>query len=173
MDQLFCFKKFVSAKKFYNVDYLILGGDLIGKKIAIIRKDTRSNFYLNNKIIANSKNDLKSIIKKYERQGTYYSVSKYKYEDYSNIEIKELFAMLAFNRLNQWIEIAQEKLPNHMRIIAITGNDDLFEMDDILDKSDVFRLANNKIVSIEDKFNMLGYSFSTPTPWNTQREKKR
>jgi len=39
-----CFKKFVNSAKFYNVDVLVLGGDLTGKAVIPIAEQSNGSF---------------------------------------------------------------------------------------------------------------------------------
>jgi Icc-related predicted phosphoesterase len=73
--------------------------------------------------------------------------------------------------LQSWLILAQQRLQGKgLRVILTPGNDDLFEVDDVLQRSPFVEAADGKIVVIDDRHEMLSLSWSNPTPWDTPRE---
>lgn len=167
-----CFKKLLSAKEFYKVDYLFLGGDLSGKKITFLRKNRLGNYEINNnpKLITSEK-ELCNYLANLEKQGIYFEILEGDNSELSEIEILEIYKKKVCDRLNNWLELAEEKLGEQDKIITITGNDDSFKIDNILIQSSKIVLSNLETQNIDGVFDVLGYCYSTPTPWNTAREK--
>lgn len=167
-----CFKKYLTAKEFYKVDYLFLGGDLSGKKITFLRKNSQGNYEINNtnKLIASGK-ELHNYLTTLEKQGIYFEILESGNLELGEIEILEIYKKKVYDRLNNWLELAEEKLGEQDKIIAIAGNDDSFRIDNILMQSSKVVLANLKLQNINGVFNILGYCYTTPTPWDTAREK--
>ena len=167
-----CFKKLLATKEFYKVDYLFLGGDLSGKKITFLRKNRLGNYEINNtnKLITSEK-ELGNYLTNLEKQGIYFEIIEGDISKLTESEIIEIYNKKVCDRLKNWLELAEEKLGELDKIIAIAGNDDSFKIDNILIQSPKIILANLKIQNIDGVFDVLGYCYSTPTPWNTAREK--
>lgn len=167
-----CFKKFLVAKKFYNVDYLFLGGDLSGKRISFVRRIKNGSYQIvNSKEVIPSMRELKLFFDSCEKQGTYYEIIDADILELTQNEVSEIHKKKVYERLNTWMELVDEKLNKDDKIIAIAGNDDSSKMDDILKQNYRIILADLKKKNVDGMFNVYGYSFSTPTPWNTTREK--
>jgi Icc-related predicted phosphoesterase len=74
-------------------------------------------------------------------------------------------------RLQEWIALADERLASvGYKVYMAPGNDDYFEVDKIIEDSKVIVNCNNKNVMVGDH-EMITFSWTNPTPWNTPREK--
>ncbi|MHB8336866.1 MAG: metallophosphoesterase family protein [Ignavibacteriaceae bacterium] len=167
-----CFRKLLAAKKFYNVDYLFLGGDLSGKRISFINKNHDGSYQINNSNdFIHSEKELNIFFESCEKQGIYYEILDSNISELTQNEISEIHKKKVYDRLNSWLELIEEKLNSNDKVIAVAGNDDSFKIDDILKQNSKIILADLKKHNLDGLFNVLGYSFSTPTPWKTAREK--
>jgi Icc-related predicted phosphoesterase len=74
-------------------------------------------------------------------------------------------------RLEAWVKLIEEKLRGTGVKVYITGgNDDPYEVESILRKSDFIVDPEGEVVRIDDGREMISSGFSNPTPWKTPRE---
>jgi Icc-related predicted phosphoesterase len=85
--------------------------------------------------------------------------------------LDELFQRILLERVEQWMIMADEKFRDQdVRCFISAGNDDLFEVDGILAKSEVVENHDGKVIDIGDGFELLGLGYSNMTPWNCPRD---
>ncbi len=106
-----------------------------------------------------------------EKHGIYYERIDGDASELTPDEVSKIHRKKVYDRLGKWLELAEEKLEERDRIIAVTGNDDTLKVDDILRQSSRIRVADLEAQNIDGHFDVLGYNYSTPTPWNTAKEK--
>jgi len=171
------FNKLINAASFYNVKHIIVGGDLTGKVLVPIVKD--SNIYKLNMFGEQKKvkeKELEDVKHALRAAGEYYAVmEKEEYETVVDNKEKmlELFIKEAISSLAQFIEKAINKLRSlGAKVYLMAGNDDFEQVADFLEKNANECVVNldGKIVNIEG-YEFLGYGYSNPTPWHTPREK--
>ncbi len=169
--------KLTNAAQFYNVKNIVVGGDLAGKNLVPILKEGdkyRLNLFGEQKIV--KENELPDIEKEIRNAGEYYKImDKDEYEKAKGDEarIEDLFKEEAMSNLEAFLAKAEEKLKRiGGKLYIMPGNDDYDEFNELLEKhaGNVIVPIDQKIVDIEG-FNLLGYGYSNPTPWNTPREK--
>jgi len=88
--------------------------------------------------------------------------------------IDEKFDELAKQRLADWVALAEERLAgSHVRVYLCGGNDDTDEVLSALDEAPRDRVVNceNRVVPLDDEHVMATVGYSTPTPWDTPRER--
>jgi Icc-related predicted phosphoesterase len=88
--------------------------------------------------------------------------------------IDELFDVLAKDRLKGWIALAEERLAgSHVRVFLCGGNDDTDEVLSAMDDPGLDRVVNaeNRAVPVDDEHVVVTIGYSTPTPWETPRER--
>ena len=72
--------------------------------------------------------------------------------------------------VEKWMQMADEKLGGTgVRVFCCPGNDDQFEVDEIIENAKTVELAEGRVVDI-DGFQMVSTGWSNRTPWNTYRE---
>jgi uncharacterized protein len=169
-----CFQKFVAAARFYGASTLFLGGDIVGKRLLLIRKRGSGSYEAisgGGVVILSTSEDLRAFEKKQADAGVYTVVV----DDAANItqsKCMELMGKAASRRLQSWLELAHDKLaPAGVDIIAIPGNDDPPFVDELLRDNGVMINADQRLVKVRDHLQVAGLGCSTPTPWDTYREK--
>jgi hypothetical protein len=71
----------------------------------------------------------------------------------------------------QWLSYAEEKLAGTgVRCYVAPGNDDMFELDDLIRTSKTVELAEGRVVQLDEHHEMISSGWSNFTPWNTYRE---
>ncbi len=173
------YRKFINAGKFYDVDVLVMGGDITGKLlIPIIKaKNGHTRATLQGRVEQlTTEEELKGLMARLDVLGFYYKVME---EDEfqttsSNPEaVSKLFNELARQRLSNWVDLAEERLAGTgIKCFVTGGNDDEPEVLEVMkrDGNQSFFACENEMVYVDEDHPMISVGFSTPTPWKTPRE---
>lgn len=174
------YRKFLNAAKFYEVDALIFGGDLMGKLLIPIVRDAngtyRARLQSQNHTIT-SDDEMKEFKRTLQTLGFYWQeMDPEEYQGYEGNQerIDGLFDVLAKERLAEWIALAEERLADsHVRVFLCGGNDDTDEVLSALEAGTWDRVVNaeNRAVPVDDEHVVVTVGYSTPTPWETPRER--
>lgn len=173
------FRKFVNAAKFYNVNVLVLGGDVVGKMVVPIIDLGGGRFraeYGDQTHIVESQAALTQLQERLGLIGAYFQVMSP--DEYQNLAhdskaVHNLFQQLARERLSKWMEFAQDRLQGTgIRCFVMGGNDDAPEILQVMDDaaSDVIVPCEGRVVHLDEQHSMISLGYSTPTPWHTPRE---
>ena len=171
------FEKSINAISKYNVDCLLLAGDLTSKDLRIILKRDNSKYVVNyrgnNETIDES--ELRFIKQRMGELGHYYYVCDE--EEFSLLKkdeskIHELLINKSLDKLNNWLIQIKERIALTKNIVIITpGNDDIVQIDGLLNEYEVFGIQNNLENSLLLGANeIITVDFTNITPWNTYRE---
>jgi Icc-related predicted phosphoesterase len=171
------FRKFVNAAAFYDVDALVFGGDLMGKALVpIVRENRRLRTRFQGIDEEVDAADLPQLTKRIEVAGFYWRLlERDEYEEMATdpLAVRGAFHELATARLQEWIELAEERLAGtHVRMYLTGGNDDEPSVLEALDSHHGDRVvaAEGQVVDLDDEHTMVTVGLSTPTPWDTPRE---
>jgi Icc-related predicted phosphoesterase len=171
------FRKFIGAAKFYEIDVLIMGGDVTGKTLVPLILDSDGSYYFDfqgQKFWKVNEHELPEYETKMQNSGFYpYRVSKAEYEDLTGRpdKIAEVFAKLMVERMKHWAELAKEHLaPLGVKCYWTGGNDDRQEVLDQAPSTEYFSNVEGLVVKIDDEHEMASLGWSNPTPWKTPRE---
>jgi len=171
-----CFRKFISAISIYNADAAIALGDLAGKMVVPIFDNGNGTYdvnFLAQDIHLNNKPELDQQLVKINNIGFYPYVTDKKEADHlrsNQDEVMTIFHRLINERMQHWIELADEKLKDSKaKIFVAPGNDDPMEMDAILESSKVMKSAAMKNLDVLG-YEMITLAHTSPTPWDTPRE---
>ncbi len=172
-----CWKKFIGAAKFYEVDVLILGGDMTGKAIVPLIAQGGGKHkvtLLDQEYILETREDLDKMVATIQNRGYYPYVTDP--DEVAAIAATpgrsdELFLQEAVKTMHRWMDYADSKLNGTpLRTYVCPGNDDMFEIDDVIKQSKRVELVEGKIIQLDEHHEMINAGWSTPTPWNTHRE---
>jgi Icc-related predicted phosphoesterase len=173
------FRKFINAGKFYNVDVLVMGGDITGKMLIPIISLGNNTYRatLQSKVYNLQKDDLPEFMNRLAKLGFY--SSEMSERDYAELsahpeQVNRLYLEKANERLTSWIRWAEEKLAGtNLRCYVTGGNDDAKEVVDTLNREakDRVMACEEKLVTMsEEGHTMVSLGYSNPTPWKTPRE---
>jgi Icc-related predicted phosphoesterase len=85
-------------------------------------------------------------------------------------KIDALFKSLVLKRVQEWLDLADERLEGKpYQMYMCPGNDDWFVIDDMIDNAKLVHPCDRRVVEI-DHHEMITSSASNPTPWDTPRE---
>jgi uncharacterized protein len=174
------FRKFINAGKFYEADVLVCGGDLMGKTVVpIVRGPGGSRYaYLHGQRQEFAAQDEVSAFETaLGKSGSYtYQCDQDEHDHLADDKeaIEELFNKLAIDRLQSWIGLAAERLAGtHVKCFLGGGNDDtdefLTQLNDLPGENLVY--SESGIHPLDDRHVLATIGYSSPTPWNTPREK--
>jgi hypothetical protein len=172
-----CFNKFINSARFYDVDVLILAGDLTGKGIVpfVELKDGSYEIqYLGNRHRIRSRKKLSEMRGSVRESGFYpffTNSSELNQLKDDQKKIDRLFVDLTIETLRRWMAFADTKLSAmDVECYVSPGNDDFFDIDTVIGESKVFSNPDGRVVKIADRYEMITLSYSNPSPWNLPRD---
>lgn len=172
-----CWKKFISGAKFYEVDTLILGGDMTGKAIVPIISQGNNQYkvtLLEQETILDSQDEVDNMVKTIQNRGYYpYVTDPDEVTEISTTpgQSDELFLEEVLKTMERWMEYADEKLAGTgLKCYVCPGNDDMFEIDEVITSSKHVELVEGRVIHLDDHHEMVSTGWSNPTPWDTHRE---
>lgn len=173
------FRKFINAGKFYDVNVLIMGGDVLGKLAVPIIRERNGNYratYGGRTERVATPAELKGLQDRLGLLGFYFKVmdeDEFRALSQDAAAVETLFHTLARERLRQWIDLAETRLQGTgIRCFVTGGNDDYPDVLEALNGAQTSHIfsCEDRVVNLDDEHTMISQGFSTPTPWKTPRE---
>lgn len=172
------YRKFINAGKFYDVNVIVMGGDIQGKLLIPIIKEKNGNYRATLQGTVHklaSEMELQQLLERIGLLGFYSQVmeeDEYKVLAAQPDEVNKLFHKLARERLSSWVELAETRLKGTgIKCFVTGGNDDEPEVLEALKEGrESFIGCEEKVVQIDEDHTMASVGFSNPTPWKTPRE---
>ena len=172
-----CWKKFINAGEFYKADVLVLGGDLTGKAVVPIVHRAGNSWkvvLLQQETILEGEDEVREMEKRIRSRGYYpyrTTPDEMRELESSPAQVSTLFRRQVLSTLESWLTFAEEKLKNgRTRCFVAPGNDDMFEIDDLLRSSKSISLAEGQVFDLDADHQMISSGWSNITPWHTPRE---
>ena len=171
-----CWRKFLNSGKHYEADVIVLGGDMTGKALVPIVHDGGGQWHAT---LLESRHNLEGeeAVVRFEeqvkRRGYYpFRTDPDELREYEHDpEAADRFfheEMLA--TVGRWMALADEKLEGTgIRAFACPGNDDQFDIDDVIAEAKHIELAEGRVIDI-DGYQMVSTGWANRTPWKTYRE---
>jgi len=171
-----CWRKFLNSGKHYEANVMVLGGDMTGKALVPIVQDGKDRWHatlLENRREFESEDEVKEFENSVMRRGYYpFRTDPDQMSELTESEElrDELFHKEMLGTVERWMRMADEKLDGTgIDCFVSPGNDDQFEVDEIIEGAKRVRLAEGKVVEFGD-FQMVSTGWSNRTPWDTYRE---
>ncbi len=172
-----CWRKFISAAKFYEVDVIILGGDMTGKAIVPIIAQGGGKYkvtLLEQETILDNREAVDEMARTIQNRGYYpYETDPDEAAAIASApgRIEDLFTEEATKTVREWMEYADEKLEGTgIRCYVCPGNDDIFDIDRVIASSKHVQLAEGKVIELDEHHEMVSSGWANITPWKTHRE---
>jgi len=172
-----CWKKFISAHKFYEVDTLILGGDMTGKAIIPIIAQGNDKYkvtLLEQETMLEGRDEVEKMVQTIQNRGYYpYVTDRDEVAAISSTPGKsdELFLDRALKTMQRWMDYADTKLAGTgIRCYVCPGNDDMFQIDEVIAASKCVRSVEGQVIELDELHEMVSSGWTNPTPWDTYRE---
>ena len=169
-----CFRKFVNAATVYEVDALVLGGDVTGKVVVPLVADGTESWsgeLHGEPVTARGEGELEELRKRIRAMGRYDVVltPDAKAElDADPARVEAAFRVAMRESLERWVALAEERL--EVPCFMMLGNDDFEELADALRGSDAVTYAEDGVHELPGGYELASIGYSTPTPWDTPRE---
>jgi len=168
--------KIVKVGPYYKADIVMMCGDLTGKAIVPIVKRKESEWYccpFGEEIVMRSRQEVEKFVQLQRNRGFYaFEITMKELEELQRNpkKLSDLFAKVMTETLARWIKMVEEKTPKDVRVIVNPGNDDVFEIDGVIRQSDRVIYPLQRVVKIDDVYEMITCEWANPTPWKTPRE---
>jgi hypothetical protein len=169
--------KFLNSAKFYQAQILILGGDVTGKMIVPIVQQPDGKYaaeFLGNNQVLETKEEREALEKNIRNSGFYPYLTDPAEMEKLTSEKKlqdELFSSVMAAGVKRWVQIAEERLRGtNVKCYISPGNDDRFNIDEVLKGSSTVLYPEDQVVSIDEHHEMITTAWTNPTPWNSPRE---
>lgn len=168
-------KKFLNSSKYFDLDALVLSGDMTGKLIVplVKRDDGRYDASLHGKDWVLEEKDLPSFEDKIRRAAyiPYRTTAEEAAEIQANEEKREtLFKRLQVEIVGYWLTLIPPRVPDKCKVILSPGNDDVFEIDEVIKQDSRVIYGEENVVALDDEHEVACLGWSNPTPWNSPRE---
>jgi len=170
-----CWRKFLNSAAFYKADMVILGGDVTGKvMVPIIDQGGRWKVTVRGQeYTLETAEELDNIKKQIRNAGSYPAVvspDELKHLSQEEGAVDRRFTVEMTESLDRWLDMADGKLRGgEIPCILNGGNDDIWEIDDIIEQSPCVSFAEGKLLDL-DGFSLVSMGWTNPTPWDTFRE---
>jgi uncharacterized protein len=171
-----CWRKFLGAAQHYDVEVLILGGDMTGKALVPIIDDGDGHWHatlLENKRELNGEEEVVAFEDRVIKRGYYpFRTNPDELRALSENEARwhALFQEKMLGTVEQWMKLADERLGGTgVRVICCPGNDDQFEVDAVIDSAKTVELGEGRVLDL-DGFQIVSTGWANRTPWDTYRE---
>ena len=170
-----CWRKFLNSAAFYKADMVILGGDVTGKvMVPIVEQGGRWKVTVRGQeYTLETAEELDNIKKQIRNAGSYPAVvspDELKHLSQEEGAVDRRFTVEMTESLDRWLDMADGKLRGgEIPCILNGGNDDIWEIDDIIEQSPCVSFAEGKLIDL-DGFSLVSMGWTNPTPWDTFRE---
>jgi Icc-related predicted phosphoesterase len=171
-----CWRKFLNAAKFYDVDTLILGGDVSGKAVVPVVAAPGGGF-----LVRQFSGD--RVLTPEETGAAETRIRDMGFYPYRTTDeeldatwdrpeaVERVFLTEMRQTLTRWLDLAGQRLAGTgIRLYAMTGNDDPPELRQMLRDSPVLTETEDSLLDLGEGIQMISFGYSNPTPWNTPRE---
>ena len=169
-------RKFLNSASIFKCNWLIMGGDLTGKILTpiVLQPDgtyTAEFLGQTHAIQAAGLEDFRKLVK--EHCYIPYVCDQRQFEELkqaSQEDIEKIFAELECQTLSEWLDIIPKKLNSEVKVLIHPGNDDKFELDDIIKANPYATYAEESVINLDGEHEAACLGWSNPTPWNSPRE---
>ena len=171
-----CWRKFLNSGAHYEADVMILGGDMTGKALVPVIHDGGDRWHgtlQEQRRELSGEAEVAAFEQDVIRRGYY--PFRTTPDDLAELEadterLDDLFHKEMLGTVERWMEMAAKKLDGQpQRVFVCPGNDDQFDVDEILAAATRVELAEGQVVEVGD-YQMASTGWSNVTPWNTYRE---
>jgi uncharacterized protein len=170
-----CWRKFLNSAAFYKADLVVLGGDVTGK--AMVPIVAHSGYWQvtirGETFRLETRQELDAIVTRIRNSGFYpamVSPDELRHLSQEDGAVDRRFTAEMTSSLDRWLDMADGKLRGgQIPCILNGGNDDIWEIDDIIEQSPCVSFGEGKALDL-DGFHLVSMGWTNPTPWDTFRE---
>jgi uncharacterized protein len=168
-----CFRKFLAAANVYEADVLLLGGDVAGKGLVPVQGNNGTlQATVRGEAVTVPSGEEERLRAEVNRMG-FYAV-RMQEDDIDRMRDDKQYVEHRFReeivaQLQGWCDLAAERLAPEVRCIITPGNDDPFEVDEVLAAASRIECPERELCDLGPVL-LASLGDVTPTPWNTERE---
>lgn len=163
--------------RLYKADVVLYAGDLTGKAIVPIVQNDGGGYeaeFIGQMRTARDERELERLEQDIANLG-YYTT----HMTHGEVErlhgdpeaLHELFVRQIRERVESWMKMAAERMDGSgVPIYLIPGNDDPYEIDEALARSEYCENVDARVVDLPGDLQVIGSGQSNHTPWSTPRE---
>jgi Icc-related predicted phosphoesterase len=171
-----CFKKMINAARAYKANVLLVGGDITGKRIIPIIRQSDHSYrlrFLDEDLVLKNEEELEKEKKRIKSIGYYVHVA-----DETDMQalrqnddkLQETFAETMIDTVRNWVQFAEERLKGtSIKLYMMPGNDDAQSIDPLLEGHEMIVNPNEKVITLGDH-ELLSLGYSNMTPWKCPRD---
>jgi uncharacterized protein len=171
-------KKMLNAVRLgvYDADAVFYAGDLTGKSVVpIVERDGVWEAELIGQLRrARTEQELRQLEQEVANLGFYpHELPREEAEALGGDKdsLERLFSTEIQRRMRSWLDLAAERLEGTgVPVYLIPGNDDPYELDEVLGDSRYCLNVDGKVAEVPGGLDVLGMGKSSATPWHTPRE---
>ncbi|MFQ5831696.1 MAG: phosphoesterase [Candidatus Thorarchaeota archaeon] len=168
-------EKMCRAPKVFKADVAMMCGDLTGKAIMPIIQEKEDRWYVQphgSKKTFKKQKDLDNFIKFTKDEGYYPKILTQ--EELAQLRetpgsITKLFQVLMVERIQEWMDMANERIPEEVMVVVNPGNDDDYSIDEVIAKDPRVIYPLKKVIDVRG-YPMISLEWVNSTPWDTHRE---
>jgi Icc-related predicted phosphoesterase len=171
-----CWRKFLNSGPHYGADVIVLGGDMTGKALVPVVHEGGGRWHATQLEVRRElegEDEVRAFEDAVVRRGYYpFRTDPEELRELEGDEerLDRLFHERMLATVERWVALADERLEGGgIRCLVCPGNDDQFEVDEILGRSRHVELAEGRPVGI-DGFELASTGWANRTPWHTYRE---
>lgn len=170
------FGKVLASVLNLKVDVLLISGDITGKSIVPIVKlggDRYITELFGRRMEGQGEKGLQELKDKIRYSGYYYylaTMDEIKELQDKREKVDELFTKVMCDTVAEWIQKIDRVLPKDVRVIINPGNDDRFDVDDVIKASDRVEYTLGKVDYLDDRHPMVACEWVNTTPFESPRE---
>jgi Icc-related predicted phosphoesterase len=172
-----CWRKFINSAKHYEVDVLILGGDMTGKALVPITSygPGRYRFHMQDQRHDFEGADDLARYQRLIRDHGYYPVvmTEDEIQEFAQQpeKLDAVFEEAMRETVEDWVAFADDRLAGvDIQCIVCPGNDDKHDIDEILATSKRIMVGEGNVIDLPGKYQLASSGWTNPTPWDTPRE---
>jgi Icc-related predicted phosphoesterase len=163
--------------RLYGADVVLYAGDLTGKALVPVVERDDGSFeaeFLGRMRVARNEGELAELEQDIANLGYY--VAHLPQEEIERLRgdpeaLHQLFVTEIRGRVDAWMGLAAERMEDSgVPIYLIPGNDDPYEIDDVLERSSYCRNVDGRVEDLPGNLQVIGSGKSNRTPWSTPRE---
>ncbi len=168
-------RKFLNAARIFDLDALILSGDMTAKvMVPIIRQPDgtyRASLLGRDYVLTEEE------VPKFEEKCRLIAYIPYRTtpEEAHRIATDEEYRENLFERLEaeiirRWLSLIPDRVPDKCKVIMSPGNDDKFSVDEVLRRDPRVIYGSDEVVWLDDEHEVLCCGWANKTPFNSPRE---
>lgn len=173
-----CFRKFLNSRTVFEPDVMIVGGDITGKVLIPVVVGDETGVAVAHTTRGPVELATPQARQEFERQaaaqGSYtWSCTTADLERLAGDEghLEGLCREAVMQRVADWMVLAAQRLADSpVRVFISGGNDDYWEIDDVLRDAQRIECPDGAVVDMGQGLQLLSYGGANETPWHCPRD---